>query len=411
MPSIHDFMLTKEEAAVVGEVRAFVKSVDPDLIRAMEADKVRYPREYLVEAGRRNLLGLRFPREYGGRGASWKVEMAAIEEVGVLGASLGCLYSLPSIVGEAIASFGTGRQKEKYLRPTLAGRLTCAEALTEPRGGSDFFGAATTAVRSGNSFVLNGQKRFIVGAEGADYFFVYAKTSETPDGRKGISAFLVEREMGVKVENIYNLMGTRGGGTGRIVFKDVEVPAENLVGELGGGAAIFNRMMVPERMTSAAGALGTARAAVEIAARYSMSREAFGQKIRNFEGVSFRVADSVMKLDAARSLICTAAIGVDAGLDMRRLVSEAKRFSTESAWDAINQAMQVMGGIGYTDIYPIERFLRDGRLALIWTGTNEVMNLLIQHEYYKEIAESTGASRDVEHDAPGWDKEGEKVFG
>jgi len=386
-----------------------VKWVDPKLIHDMEADRVRYPREFLVEAGRRNLLGLRFPGQCGGRGLNWKVEMAAIEEVGVLGASLACLYSLPSIVGHALCVFGTEQQKAKYLKPTLEGKIYCAEALTEPRGGSDFFGAATTAVRTGNSYVLNGQKRFIVGAEGADFFFVYAKTSEK-DGKKGISAFIVERDMGVKVENIYNLMGTRGGGTGRIVFRNVEAPAENLVGEVDGGAKIFNTMMVPERMTSASGALGMGRAAVEIAAGYSTNREAFGQKIKNFEGVSFRIADAVMKLDAARSLIYTSACGCDSGLDMRRNVSEAKRFATEAAWDAINHAMQVLGGIGYTDIYPVERYLRDCRLSMIWTGSNEIMNLLIQHEYYRELAAGREQARDVEKDAPGWDKEGEKIY-
>jgi len=203
----------------------------------------------------------------------------------------------------------------------------------------------------------------------------------------------------VEVQNIYNLLGTRGGGTGRLRFRDVRVPAENLVGDLHDAHTIFNRMMVPERLLSGAGGVGLGRAALEVAARYSTRRKAFGKTIQSFQAVSFRIADSVALLDAARALVFAAAKRVDAGLDSRRLVSEAKKVGTEAGWQAINHAMQVMGGIGYTTVYPIERLLRDCRLAMIWTGTNEVMNLLIQHEYYKELARKTGEARDVEADA------------
>ena len=154
------------------EVRAFVQWVPRQLILDMDADRVRYPREFVEEAARRNLLGLRFAADYGGRGLGWCDEIVALEEVGVLGTSLACLYSLPSIVGEAIHVFGTHEQKARWLRPALEGRLTMAEALTEPRGGSDFFGTTTVARREGDVFVLEGQKRFVVGAEGADLFLV-----------------------------------------------------------------------------------------------------------------------------------------------------------------------------------------------------------------------------------------------
>ena len=330
----------------------------------------------------------------------------------MLGTSLACLYSLPSIVGEAINVFGTEAQKEKYLRPTLAGKLTCAEALTEPRGGSDFFGTTTQARRDGDAYVLSGQKRFVVGAEGADYFLVYARTDAEAPSHQALSAFLVERGPGVEVQHVYGLMGTRGGGTGRIYFRDVRVPAENLVGRENGAAEIFYRMMVPERLTSAAGAIGMGRAALEVAARYSNRRKAFGQVIRSFEGVSFQVADSVTKLDAARGLVYAAARATegDDANRTRRLVSEAKKFATEAAWEVINHAMQIMGGIGYTNVYPIERLLRDARLIMIWTGTNEVMDLVIQHEYYKELLSGQAAARDVEADAAEADKTEEKVF-
>jgi len=416
---MHPKIYNEAQLKIQSEMRAFVKDDIPrQLLLDIDEDKIRYPREFIEKAANRNLLGLRFPKEYGGRGLGWKEEVVALEEVGVLGTALPCLYSLVSIVGEAINKFGTKQQKEKYLLPTLQGKLTTAEGLTEPRGGSDFYGATTTAIKKGDYYILNGQKRFVVGAEGADYFFIYAKTGVDANGRESMSAFLVDRAMGVEVEHVYGLMGTRGGGTGRIVFRNLKVPKENLVGEENNALEIFNQMMVPERMTSAAGALGMARTALEIAAKYSNKRKAFGKKIRSFEAVSFMIADSLTKLDAARALVHSTALAIDNSTEapvQRMLVSESKKFATDTAWEVINNAMQVMGGIGYTNIFPIERLLRDARLIMIWTGTNEIMNLVIQHEYFKQLLTPNGEFvekniRDLENDAIDSEKSEEKVY-
>jgi len=422
-------MLTEEQRRLRDEVREFVRDVPRQLILDMDAERVQYPRDFVREAGRRNLLGLRFPTEYGGRGLRWEDEIVAIEEVGVLGTALTCAYVMPSIVGEALNTFGSAGQKERWLRPLLSGEKIGAEALTEPRGGSDFFGTTTEARREGNDYVLRGQKRFVVGAAEADFFLVYARTDPEARPHQSISAFIVERGPGpalsevegacpelvegMEVEYLYGLLGTRGGGTGRLVFRDTRVPAGNLVGTENGAAEIFYRMMIPERMTSAAGAIGMGRAALEVAARYSDRRRAFGEKIRRFQAVSFKVADSVTLLDAARGLVYGAARSVDAGDDprrCRRLVSEAKKFATDGAWQVVNHAMQIMGGIGYTNIYPIERLLRDIRLIMIWTGTNEVMDLIIQHEYYKELLPGRADVRDAEPDAPEAEHMDEKVY-
>jgi hypothetical protein len=406
-------MLSEEQSALRDEVRDFVRSVPRQLILDMDADRVQYPREFVMEAGQRKLLGLRFPAEYGGRGLKWEDEILAIEEVGVLGTALACAYVMPSIVGEALNTFGTAQQKERWLAPIVAGRKIAAEALTEPRGGSDFFGTTTLARREGDHYVLRGQKRFIVGAAKCDYFLVYARTDPDSPPHKSISAFIVERGPGVEAEYLYGLLGTRGGGTGRLVLRDVQVPAENLIGSENNAAEIFYRMMIPERMTSAAGAIGMGRAALQIAARYSNQRKAFGEKIRRFEAVSFRVADSITTLDAARGLVYAAARCVDAGDNpnrSRRLVSEAKKFATEVAWQVVNNSMQIVGGIGYTNIYPIERLLRDTRLIMIWTGTNDIMDLIIQHEYYNETLASLVESRDVELDAQEAKRTEEKVY-
>ncbi len=408
-----DFMLTGEQLKLREEVRSFVKSVPRQLVLDMDAERVTFPRGFVEDLGARNLLGLRFPREHGGRGLDWTSEIVALEEMGVLSMSLSCLYSMPSIVGEAISKFGTGVQKERFLKPTLAGSMVSAEGLTEPRGGSDFFGATTVARKEGDHYILRGQKRFVVGAEGADYFMIYAKTDSAATPHKSLSAFLVERGPGVRVEYIYGLLGTRGGGAGRLVLDNCRVPAENLIGRENGAADIFYQMMIPERMTSAAGSIGMARAALEVATRYTTRRKAFGQTINKFQAVGFKIAESITLLDAARSMVYTAAKAVDAGAGpalCRRMVSEAKKFATETAWTVVNNAMQVMGGIGYTRVYPIERLLRDARLATIWTGTSEIMNLIIQHEYYKELTGAADGGRDVEEDAHEADRLEEKVY-
>lgn len=409
-----DILLTDAQRSLRDEARAFARlGVSRQMLLDMDAEAIHYPRSYIEKLAEQHLLGLRFPPEWGGRGLDWSSEVLALEEIGVLGASLACLYSLPSIVGEAIHVFGTPDQKQKYLQPILAGNLTVAEALTEPRGGSDFFGATATIQRQGDYYLLNGQKRFIVGAEGADVFLVYARSSEGSPSHKSISTILVERGPGVEVQHVYGLLGTRGGGTGRVYFRDVKVPVDNLVGREHAGYDIFNQMMIPERMTSAAGALGLARTALEICTRYANQRKAFGQKIREFEGVSFKIADSLTRLDAARALVRETARIIDSVGNsnfVRRMVSEAKKFATDTAWAVVNDAMQVMGGIGYTNVYPIERLLRDARLMTIWTGTNEIMNLVIQHEYFRELLSLPATARDVEADALNSEAEGEKIY-
>ncbi len=410
-------MLDEEARAIQARVQEFVKSVPRRLLLDMDAEKVVYPREFLQEAGARGLLGLRFDPRWGGAGVPWSTELVALEEVGVLGTALACLYSLVSIVGEAIHVFGTDDQKERYLKPMIAGKLAVAEGLTEPRGGSDFFAATTKARREGDVFYVSGQKRFVVGAEGADLFLVYGKVEGIDDPKQAMTAFLIERGPGVEVHHVYGLMGTRGGGTGRIVFKNVPVPMENVLGGeagVGNGTAVFHQMMIPERLTSAGGAVGMGRAALEIAARYADRRYAFGKKIRRFEGVNFKIAESLTLLDAARALNHAAGVAADSGTvprgKVRRLVSEAKKFSTEAAWQVVNHAMQILGGIGYTNVFPVERLLRDVRLITIWTGTNEIMNLVIQHEFYREFLHSGPQGRDVEADAAEADAVEEKEY-
>lgn len=410
---LQDVLLTDQERTLKQEVREFVKrDVSSDLLKKMDRDEVTYPKEFVKALGERNLLGLRFSPRYGGRGLGWTAEIAALEEIGVLGMALGCAFSMPSIVGEALQGFASEDLKERFLKPMLEGRLISAEALTEPRGGSDFFGATTVAESKGDHFLVNGQKRFVVAASGADFFVVYCRTNPQGKAHERISLLLIEaKREGVQVGHLYNLLGTRGGGTGRLVFKDVKVPTSNLIGNLNQGAEIFNSMMIPERLTSAGGSLGLARAALEVAARYSNRRFAFGKRIREFQAVSFKVADAVTQLDAARAITHAAGKAAQAHLpSARRLVSEAKKFATDMCWEVCNQAMRIIGGIGYTNVFPIERMVRDARLSQIWTGTNDIMSLLIQHEYYNEVLNDPDPPRASETDAAEGHLESEKVY-
>ena len=399
-----DYLLTAKQRQLRDEVRDLVKWVPRQMILDMDADKITFPREFLQEAGRRNLMGCRYPEKWGGRGLDWVSTCMVMEEVGVLGYIFACTFGVGAeLVCDAIIQHGTDEQKEKYVLPLLQGESFAAECLTEPRGGSDFFGTATRAEDKGDCFLLNGQKRFIVGAEGADYFLVYAKTDFEAQPHKALTCFIVDRGPGVETGYRYGLMGCRGGGAGRVVFKDVRVPKENVVGQVHNAYAVFNTMMIPERLGTAAMTIGAAVPALEVATDYTSKRKAFGTPINTFQGVSFQVAEAATLLDASRSMVYTTSRAVDNEQDpklIRRLVSETKKFVTESCQKAAQNAMQVMGGIGYTNIYPVERIVRDLRLASIWTGTNEIMSAIVANEWYKEHTKgSTSDCRDFAADA------------
>ncbi len=411
-----EFTMSPEQIALRDEAREMAKSVTREYILDMDADKIKYPKEYLQECGRRNLIGLRVPKEYGGRGVGWEECIIALEEICVNGYMFGCTYGVTGdVVPEALVYYGTEEQKKKYLVPICKGEKFAAECLTEPRGGSDFFGSTMIAKADGNDFIINGQKRFIVGGEGADFFLVYAKTNPEGDATNSMTCFMIEREMGVKTEYLYGLMGCRGGGTARVVFENVRVPKENVIGEVNGAFPIFYQMMIPERFGTAAMTIGAVRPALEIATDYSTKRKAFGRTINKFQGVNFKIAEAVTKLDSSRSMMYITAKAVDSGANpnlCRRLVSEGKKFVTEQCWDVANLSMQVMGGIGYTDVYPVEKILRDMRLSMIWVGTNEIMSVITQHEWYAERKQElkNNSKRNSEFDCISAFVDDEKIY-
>ena len=220
-----DFLMTEEQKKLRDEAREFTRWVPKEMILDMDAERVQFPHEYLREAGKRNLLGIRIPAEYGGRGLGWVEDTIVAEEVGVASYSLACLWGVGAdIVCEAIVAFGIEELKQEVVVPLLKGEVYAAEGLTEPRGGSDFFGATTTARRDGDDWIITGQKRFIVGAEGADWFLVYAVTNPDGSPHERLTAFMVPRTKGVESKYLYGLMGVRGGGAGRLIMNEVRVP-------------------------------------------------------------------------------------------------------------------------------------------------------------------------------------------
>ena len=412
-----DYLLTEEQKGIQKEARAFAKWIPKEMILDMDAEKIQFPHEYLREAGERGLLGVRFPKEYGGRELSWIDEGLINQEISGVSHSLACLWGVGAgLVADAVVNFGSEEMKQEIVVPVAKGEQYAAECLTEPRGGSDFFGATTRARKDGDDWILNGQKRFIVGAEGADWFMVYAVTDPDAPPHSRLSAFMVPRTAGVETKYIYGLMGTRGGGAGRVFFNDVRVPERYVLNGINRGFEVFIHMMVPERLGTANTAIGAVRPAIEIATKYTSKRKAFGTPIKDFQAVGFKVADCVALHDAANSLVYTTTRAIESKTvhpnRVRRMVSEAKKFATDSSWEIINHCMQVLGGIGYTNVYPIERIMRDIRLAMIWTGTNEIMQLVIQNEWYKEYEKVISKSdrRDFEMDAENADQDDEKVY-
>ncbi len=352
---------------------------------AQKVEEGMFPRDILRKLGEKHLLGTAFSKTDGGVGLGWSFEVIVAEEISAVSAATemarlasGALYAAP------LAYFASKAQKHEFLRPVLAGDKVGALALTEPGAGSDAGSIKTHAERRGQGFVLNGEKRFITNGGVADFLFVFAVTNPAKPPKSGVSALVVQRDSeGVQTVKTYGLLGMHGANVVHLRFRNVDVPEENVIGGLHRGFPILLDELDRERPAVAAGMLGIARSAFESTVDYSSRREQFGRPIREFEGVSFKLSDMLVKLEASRLLILKAARLLDEGKLARLEGAVAKLFATESAFEITHQALQVHGGIGYTKDLPIERYFRDARFMMIGGGTSEIMRFLIQREIYR----------------------------
>lgn len=377
---------TDEEEEFRAKVRQFThKEIDP-IAETIEREN-EYHRELITKMAKHGFLGTLHEPKYGGIGPSAVKEIVVAEEISAVSPAIdmsrlssSVLYSTP------VSSFGSDEQKKRFLTPIVKGEKIGAFCLTEPDVGSDVAGMKTRATHSGKEYTLNGEKRFITNGSVADLLLVAAVTNPDVHPHKGMSTLVVETDSpGFEVVKDYDLMGMRGARIAHLRFSNVIVPQDNLIGRENEGWGVVTHELDVERTAIAAEAVGYARTPFEIAVRYSDERVQFDRPIRKFEAISFRIADMATRLEAARLLTLKAARMIDRALPATKEAAMAKDFATETAFQTASDALQILGGIGYTKEYPVERFFRDSRLMKIGGGTTEILKFLIQREVYREV--------------------------
>jgi len=382
MPSEHfePINLSEEQAAVRETARKFAREKLAPIAAKIDVDG-KIPRELYTELGNLSLLGVPIPEAYGGMGLDLLCAATAVEELASACASTALSVSAHvGLCASPIAKFGSDVQKKRLLPDLCSGKKLGAFGLTEPSSGSDAASLRTTAAKKGKTYVLNGAKLFITNALVADVFFVAVKTN--PDaGAKGITALIVERGMkGFQIVPGPKKLGMRGSDWGELVFHDCEVPEENRVGDEGGGFKLFMDTLVGGRVGIAALGVGLARAAFETAAQYASERRQFGKPIGSFQALGEMLANMSVGYDAARLLTYRAAQLRSSGTNHLRACSAAKLYSSEVCNRICNDAVQILGGYGYTQEFPAERFFRDAKLLEIGEGTSQVQRLILARE-------------------------------
>ena len=348
-------------------------------------EKEEFPREIWNKLAGLGLAGITFPEEYGGVGADYISYAIAVEELSRVDASVGVTVSAhASLCVNPIYKFGTEAQKKKYLPPLCTGEKIGAFGLTEPMAGSDASGTRTTVVKDGDDYVINGSKIFITNAKEADTYVVTAQMDRSK-GNKGICAFILDKDMpGFTFGKKEKKMGIRSSATYELVFDNVRVPKENLLGEEGQGFKIAMVTLDYGRIGIAAQALGIAQGAYEAALKYSKERVQFGQPIAKFQINEFKLADMATQIEAARLLVYQACYMADQHRPVGKFSAMAKMFASDTAMWVTTEAVQMFGGYGYTREYPVERMMRDAKITQIYEGTNEIQRVVISGNILKE---------------------------
>jgi len=373
------FDLTREQELIRQTVREFAeKEIAP---RARHVDETgEFPAETFAKMGKLGLMGLPFPEEYGGAGADTISAAIAVEEVARVCGSTALAYAAHMGLGSApIFMFGTEEQKRKFLVPAARGEYLGAFGLTEPHAGSDAGATRTRATLEGNEWVINGQKMWITNAPIAGHLIVTAVT-DPERGKKGISAFIVPRGTpGLSFGKHEPKMGLRGSISTAVMLENVRVPKENLLGERGHGFVQFLRVLDGGRISIGAMAVGLARGAYEAAVRYAREREAFGKPIGMHQSVANMIADMEVGIETARLYVYKAAWLKDQHRHFHREAAVAKLYASEVSEKICRDAIQIFGGYGYSQEFPVERMYRDTRLLTIGEGTSEILRNVISH--------------------------------
>ncbi len=371
------FGLTDEQQALRAMVRSFAEQkIAPG---AAERDLTgEFPLDAVKQMGELGLLGLPFAEEFGGTGGDTVSYALAAEEISRVCASTGITYAADLSLGiSPIYLFGSREQKEKYLPPLFRGEYLASFGLTEPEAGSDAGGTRTRARRTDKGWVLNGSKCFITNASYAGVITVTAITDPSK-GTRGISAFLVEPGTpGLQVNTPYKKLGLNASNTTEIVFEDVEIPAENLLGEENKGFSQFLQILDGGRISIGAMAVGIGQASLDAALKYAKERKQFGKTLSYFQAIQFKLADMATQVELSRLMVLQAARLKDAHLPFGREAAMAKLHASETATKAALEGIQIHGGYGYMKDYPVERYLRDAKLLEIGEGTSEIQRLVI----------------------------------
>jgi acyl-CoA dehydrogenase len=371
-----DFSLSDEQRQIQALARQFAREVI--VPRAAEHDRNEsYPEDIVAQAFELGLLNTIIPEELGGLGLGILEEVLIGEELGYGCMGIYTILMASELGLTPILLAGNDEQQERFLKPLLDGPRLAAFALSEPDNGSDAAAMKTRARREGGDYVLSGTKMWISNGGLADITVVFA-SFDPGKGHKGTIALVVEKgAKGLSHQKIHGKMGQRATYTAELVFDNVRVPAENVLGEPGDGFVIAMKTLDKTRIPVAAGSVGIARRALEESANYAGERRAFGRPINEFQAIQFKLADMKIAVETARMITYYAAWLVDAGKPHTEASAIAKAYASEAAFDAANEAIQIHGGYGYVSEYPVEKLLRDAKLNQIYEGTNEIQRLII----------------------------------
>lgn len=385
-----DLKYTEEHELIRSTAREFAR--EKLLPGVAERDKtMTYPDEQLRELAELGFFGIFFPEKYGGADLDSISYCIAIEELSKVDASVGVIISVTnSLAAYPIDVFGTEEQKQKFLVPLVSGEKLGGFCLTEPGAGSDAAAQTTTAVQDGDRYIVNGAKHFVTSGKNGDLFVVAVMTDKSK-GLKGTSSLVIEQGTpGMTVEPPEHKLGIRGSDTHAITFEDCRVPAANRLGEEGEGFKVAMTALDSGRMGIAAQALGIAQGSLDAALQYAHERQQFGKFLKDFQAIQFKLADMETRIQAARLLLYQSALKKDAGGRFTKEVAMAKVYCSETAMWAATEAVQILGGYGYTTEYPVERFMRDAKITEIYEGTSEIQRIVIAANLLAEWAKAHG---------------------